>query len=100
MESNSDYYRRSQSTARARKKRCQNCNCVPTPRPADVIGRIRSGINVHHLKPITSGGAVSDGLVALCDKCHIEVHTIDGRLDWRNVNEDLTEQLKSVATYL
>lgn len=99
-ENNTDHYRRGRSTARARKKQCQWCGCGTKPKAPDALGRVHSGLNVHHLVPITSGGSVHDGLVTLCNDCHLLVHTIDGGRDWRHVNPEMTEQLKAIATYL
>lgn len=96
---NSDSYRRGRSIASGRKKHCQHCGCGPNPKIPDALGRVRSGLNVHHIKPISSGGSVNDGLVTLCDTCHRLVHTVSDTLNWREVDAEITDKLKLVATY-
>jgi predicted restriction endonuclease len=61
---------------------------------------IRTGYSVsvimkHHVKMKKDGGTFKDGFLYLCEVHHRKIHTIDDKLNWKQINKTVTEEYLS-----
>jgi len=52
----------------------------------------------HHIVPASRGGTFKkDGKLVLCRNCHKLIHTTNGKVDWKQVNPEITSCFLDIA---
>jgi hypothetical protein len=72
-----------------RKSHCEGCGVSIEDAPKSETG-IFHGLMLHHVKPVCQGGTDKEGFLTLCYTCHKQIHTINGRVNWKKVNSEVT----------
>lgn len=81
-----------------KKINCEICGVTDNDPVKIDIGSTYYGLSVHHLIPKNIGGNDEiNNLITLCQKCHREKHTVNGKLNWHLVKEENANQARKTC---
>lgn len=80
---------------KTRKYYCQDCG-LPYSKACVVNGTAYKGLSLHLINQETTT-IEEPAFITLCEKCHRNAHSIDGKLNYKSVNPELALKHRKIV---